>query len=124
MNTEKQLQFVTPKQAEQLKNLGFDCKVDSHYSRHDVLIKTNIDDNWNSTDLFISAPTIALALKWCRDVKDIPNGIRPKRIASSISFCWWYSIDGDLTSTNDHQDYEVAESTLLDKILLELKVKN
>ncbi|MDR1582917.1 MAG: hypothetical protein LBS55_06600 [Prevotellaceae bacterium] len=133
---EKELQIVTFEQAKRLKELGFDWGTICRYSFRKLnrgglkvtlaqppTIRDYIDWNtrgdmygWN----FISAPTVALALKWFRDEKN-------------ALFCINYPIDGcsgyyweapKLKGDNKSgsggilfNTYEVAEMALLDDLL-------
>ena len=109
---EQQLQLVNFEQAKRLKKLGFDWETDNHYydlsGTHRKII--------HSTKMFefISAPTVALALKWARDVKEIMNGVYFSNAGEWIGFI----------KKNEYQDrtkryntYELAESELLNEIL-------
>jgi len=134
MKTEKQLQLVTFEQAKRLKKLGFDWKVNTFYQsqkqRNDIFDDYN-DSEWHE-DRF-SAPTVALALKWCRDEKKIDN---------SVEFCgynelgtrkWYesayYKFKEELNAGHRimvirSKSYSVAESALLDEILTILEKRN
>ena len=120
MNTEKQLQRVTENQSERLKNLGFDWET-SHYYKVDKNAESFYTDSNNEQAInAISAPTVALALKWCRDVKGIMN------IVTFNFFCekymWNYVFMGDIIDSENKSikifdTYELAESALLDEML-------
>jgi len=92
-NTE--LQLVSYEQAVRLKELGFDYKC---------------------IEICFTTPTVALALKWMRDVKGIRMGIK--------TFESWYSgeyLDYFREYTERTDSYELAESALLDKLLTVLE---
>ena len=105
---DNQLQFVTFDQAKRLKELGFDWKC---YMRYDDerLTKSYISNHNALTlnDVF-SAPTMALVLKWCRDVKKIVIQIR------YLDGYYGY-MDGE--ETEIFSTYDPVESALLDMVL-------
>jgi len=131
-----ELQIVSFEQAKLLKDLGFDWRVNSLYvlnnsSKEIILQKDRVFNQWNincsienTINTLYSAPTVPLALKWCRDVKEV--------------FCWitrenhycyegGYSIHTEdyLSNTKCSDSYEEAEIALLDEILeILLKEKN
>ena len=102
---ETALALVSLAQAKKLKELGFDWEVLEYYE-HDNLIHYNDEEiNWNDSirkyEVY-SAPLVALALKWFRDVKYI----RHNACAFEI-----------YKYTNEYSTYEEAESKLLDALL-------
>ena len=128
---EKQLQLVTYEQAKKLKELGFNWECYCHYT---YLATKPILENgkyWNSNrcadyECKYSAPTVALALKWFRDVKGIVNGIKRENIddCDLIEYCGHFN---DMYITDfTYTYYEEAESALLDALLehCEQEVKN
>jgi hypothetical protein len=71
-----QLQIVSFEQARKLKELGFDWWLSKAYTDDGELCAGSyIPGNHNKMDDYLSAPTVALALKWFRDVKQLRNGI-------------------------------------------------
>jgi hypothetical protein len=99
------LQLVSLEQAKKLKELGFNWEVDFYADVHRN---------------FYSAPTIALALKWFRDVKgcrytiysdttDIDNN-------STEGIFYMYKTEG-LMLDIEYETYEQCESALLDALL-------
>jgi hypothetical protein len=125
MNT-KELQRVNREQAKRLKKLGFDRRVVYYFDKtQDDGLVTNplicFADNHNKDETKISAPTVALALKWIRD---------EKKLLCFVS-CWYGSTtkyewlwQGRVIIINKHPietafyaTYEAAESALLDKLL-------
>ena len=80
VNTQK-LPLVTYEQAKCLKEAGFQWECDHSYrtlKEKTVLNRYECPINWNrwqEKNTFVNAPTVALALKWYRDVKKIKNGI-------------------------------------------------
>jgi len=123
MKTEQQLQLVTFEQAKRLRNSGFDWELCEAYNCNGRIFKTTekINHNWFDGDYSdCSAPTVALALKWCRDEKNISG------FCQEYYHGWCYeiySIGNDRISIcgNDlrifFNTYELAESVLLDEIL-------
>jgi len=111
---ENQLQLVTFEQAKRLKNFGFDWECNAKYEYE--LITDNIDlFNYNSQFWTYSAPTVALALKWFRDV-------HVEKISILIDKLFNYSgeyFDGkdEWIGTVSFKIYEEAESALLDELL-------
>jgi hypothetical protein len=73
---DKELQLVTFEQAKRLKSAGFDWHTNHFYGYlgYDYCLADNYQD-WNSRkwdfDERISAPAVALALQWMRNVKNI-----------------------------------------------------
>jgi len=112
-----QLQLVTYEQAKRLKELGFDYPTNASYS-NDGCIGGHILNLSNSKLKYdcYCAPSIALALKWGRDVKGI-NGWVLKR-AWEFFYCVEHNEQECEFST-----YELAESALLDAILTILEQK-
>ena len=118
----KQLQLVTYEQAKKLKEVGFDYEVTHFYVKADIYkqvfafwnhtnIVRNSEKNYNHKDCngYISAPTVAHALKWFRDEKKRP-------IAVCITDELEYYICPPL-SIKYYKTYEEAESALLDELL-------
>jgi len=124
---EKQLQLVTYEQAKKLKELGFDWECTAFYdlNENNELDYFANQVDWNNEVDTFSAPTVALALKWFRDVKGINNNIGMNDFCDSMIYYGCYVIQkgnigiykntglkSDLEST-----YEAAESALLDALL-------
>jgi len=135
----KELQLVNFEQAKRLKSAGFDWAVPSFYFINEkseingtLIIKEKYQlkgyENWKgwyywdaTLNCRVSAPTVAIALKWIRDVKIIHGYI--DRAASG----WYFEIDKanngasllkDFLDKFDYFDtYEAAEIALLDEIL-------
>ena len=110
---ETQLQLVNFEQAKRIKEVGFDWETDNHYydlsGTHRKII--------HSTKMFefISAPTVALALKWARDVKEIPCSVCIATKYPDDDFDAYYISPSD--SSDYFETYELAESELLNEIL-------
>jgi len=67
------LQNVTFEQAKRLKAVGYDWCCRSWYNSDGVFRSCDFSEveNYNGSDGLFTAPTVALALKWCRDVKSV-----------------------------------------------------
>jgi len=87
--------------------------------------------NWNDDEDFdfISAPTVALALKWLRDVKEVFFDISVARLKNSKEVIYgfgFFHVDDEVDYGN-YQDqfsnYEAAESALLDALLEKIENK-
>ena len=117
----QQLQLVNFKQAQILKKAGFDWECNDVYwddgelCEDYGLVKLNFNDEDSDGDC-ISAPTVALALKWFRDVKKHGSFVKTnyeKRVRVSYGtvnnpvYCY----------TEEYNTYELAESALLDELL-------
>jgi len=108
-----QLQLVTNEQAQRLKKLGFHWKCSTMYS-DERLSKSfyGNHNNWDDDDL-ASAPTVALALKWFRDVKEKFGVLGIDECIDTVRF---YNMVG--SEESKHFDtYDAAESALLDGLL-------
>ena len=126
MNT-KELQLVTFEQARRLRAIGFDWFCEYYYNEGDIknLVKFYCRNHSNSFQN--STPTVALALKWFRDVKGIIANIgydvwlEPLEI-NFIGSC--YLENGRrYINIGKFDTYEDAESALLDKLLNILEKK-
>ena len=75
-------------------------------------------DNYNKPhekSYTFSAPTVALALKWVRDVKEwCPYVCKANN--NEIKG-WLYRFDAQATAIGTYETYEIAESKLLDMML-------
>jgi len=133
---DKSLQIVSYEQAQKLKKLGFEWEVQHYYDLTFGLFnyEGKPNHNFNDNTATISAPTIALALKWFRDERGIPNGISVIDNGEYALFLSEYienyvssddSIDDEGNDVNtkvvclDMPDvtYEECESALLDKLI-------
>jgi hypothetical protein len=136
---EKELQLVNYEQAKRLKELGFDWKCLCYYiednDKYDffdfiTIKKENTDCTYpfevlerdhNKKEGNFSAPTVALALKWMRNEKNIQCGVfyeesgYPK---PAIYYCGRFQ-DNVIAEMHTVQlnTYEEAESALLDELL-------
>lgn len=119
----KQLQFVTAEQGDQLRAAGFDWEVDYYFEKATGLRlrshqPQNFNNDWVAHRRKVSAPTVAIALKWLRDVKDLKYAIFYDRADME----WFVQFRGDdgisyLPEPNG-DNYEAAESSLLDELLI------
>lgn len=114
------LPVVTKQQAIKLKKIGFDLEIDYAYRDGSGMIVPIVGSvlNWNAYDKSQSAPTVALALKWIRDVKNILVVPRPKYLkydASVLQYPEMIVIQPVIGE--DGKTYEEAESAGLDKVL-------
>jgi hypothetical protein len=116
MKTE--LQLVTFEQAKKLKELGFDWEIEDIYWADGDYEHNYCLGNWNDDvgeeEGCISAPTVALALKWFRDEKGIVCYIEycdKKYVGEHSTFrnLW--------NCTDEYDTYEDAESAMLDEII-------
>lgn len=123
-----QLQIVTLNQAIILKELGFDWEVDRYYA-----LVTDYHYQWekgriyrnscvNNVPEVASCPTVALALKWFRDAKNIRTEIRESRSFTNKYICSYRTEDGLFFSTGLGDGkviptYDDAECELLNGLL-------
>jgi len=128
---ENQLQLVTFEQAKKLKALGFDWPTHEAYRFEDgepLGVFMCIDAlNHNEFEDTISSPTVALALKWCRDVKVIycsaefhgfgKYGKNPKYAAVYYIYKHGKEAATRFPALEMLDTYEAAESSLLDELL-------
>jgi hypothetical protein len=114
----KELRLVSREQAVRLKKLGFDWATGNVYY-------DEIEKEW------ISAPTVALALKWIRDEKEIRCGIDVRASFEGgrmhIFYYGKFAQYGDYglrwTETDRKDSYPQAESALLDELLTLLEAE-
>jgi len=148
MNSQ-QLQLVNFEQAKRLKQLGFDRECLCRYNVRKTksgekvtlakppTVRNYIDWNnhWynnketfpNANSFLISAPTIALALKWFRDVKMIGCSVTQVILIGKKSKEYTFSYNktyGCDYCTHDFDTYESAESALLDELLTLIEKEN
>jgi hypothetical protein len=126
----KQLPLVTYEQAKRLHDLGFDGKTNYYFRPYNSIPRystscynfNECNDDINVGSYQCSAPTVALALKWIRDEKDIKNEVRfYYRNADYQDYYYQGYLDNHnhkcLDCTLHFDTYEAAESALLDKLL-------
>ena len=121
----KQLQLVNFEQAKRLQKLGFNWGVETVYATetdfHNQTTKGGIYCSrfYKNSGNDFSAPTVALALRWMRDEKNL-IGIVDRNAAG-----YYFSISKndsgtgimDSFDTEDFDTYEQSESALLNEIL-------
>jgi hypothetical protein len=134
MNT-KQLPLVTYEQAKRLKALGFDLETQSYYStfntEKETLENAGFIGKWNTgpgSHKMTTAPTVALALKWIRDEKDMYNSVNFFDVITP-EYMGLYQVNHvtnvgskrlyprTTCETQPVNTYEAAESALLDELL-------
>jgi hypothetical protein len=130
---EKQLQYVTFKQAKRLKELEFDWKCNAVFQKSELtkeweLTQHNWSENFNSEEFKgISAPTVALALKWIRDKKQIFSCVDFAIASFHKGYSWNYfsfNNKGICGKTEYlYNSFEAAESMLLNELLTLLEKK-
>ncbi|MDR1346815.1 MAG: hypothetical protein LBJ63_00055 [Prevotellaceae bacterium] len=119
---EKQLALVKYEQAKRLKELGFDLETIEFY-HEDGTMDIWTFDNHNAVSGKSSAPTVALALKWIRDVKKIFGVVVFKDYGFYVGYMWKYfalnnkEVKAEADITELKGNYEAAESALLDELL-------
>jgi hypothetical protein len=116
MKTE--LQLVSFEQAKKLKEIGFDWEIEDIYWSDGSYEHNYCLGDWNDEigeeEECISAPTVALALKWCRDVKGVICHI----LYCDKKYVGEHSAFRNLWNCTDECDtHELAESKLLDELL-------
>jgi len=124
---ETQLQLVTNAQAKKLYHLGFIWEVNHYYPTvgddwdiiHDLHQTLNVNQLYENK---IAAPTVALALKWFRDVKKIIGEIGTYKYENRDIYYYFYGISAPtfkkpVDENASYKNYEAAESALLDKLL-------
>jgi len=129
---EKQLQLCSFEQAKALKQLGFDWETELCYNfsfnkesamlftvgmasyeiGSGMVSKCNAN-KWG--EFYSSAPTVALALKWMRDVKGIRNGVCDTPNIYYGDYC--EPNRNSRPATLNFDTYEQAESALLDELI-------
>ena len=141
MEKEKELQLVSLAQAKKLKEMGFDWEVCYYYRWSPELFDKregnfrlnrifdysdplptdyNNGDYDGENDIHYSAPSVALALKWFRDVKGCRYTIYSDTINidnnSTEGIFYMYKTEG-LMLDIEYETYEQCESALLDELL-------
>jgi hypothetical protein len=106
-----QLQLVSFEQAKRLKEAGFDWDVHIAYFNNTPMSGAFM--NRNVIPDHYSAPAVALALKWFRDVKGFDYSI----IKGMIPFEYSYTLLNGLYGKFYIKGCEATENALLDKLL-------
>jgi hypothetical protein len=125
-NMSNQLALVSYGQAERLKKLGFDWRCLYWYrkddARHEYPFEA-FEKNYNEKEDCLSAPPLALALKWMRDEKSLFAAIRP--YPGDDNELWFvFESFGSCINPDYAGSYEDAESRLLDELLTFLEKEN
>ena len=109
----KELQLCSYEQSKRLKNLGFDWIVFHTFDENDNPVFTGSQENYNSYGFCgrVSCPTVALALKWIRNVKGIHDVHIKYNSAGLCIFFIGVQIYAHFST------FEIAESALLDELL-------
>lgn len=133
--------FVTFEQAKALKELGFDWKCNHYYfmdwgelisyNPADIFDQLYVDFNnssyWNNGESYtFSAPTLAQAQKWLREVKNIIV-LATCSIDYEQGHEWYWFVDKDIHIGFPEQFYDTYEQALsagVDKALDFLKEDN
>ena len=120
------LQIVNYNQAQRLKAAGFDWDTVSHFytELHSDIVEINpfTIQKYQHHEIFF-APSVALALKWMRDVKGLFGYVIFNRETFSKGYWWYYFSFSDKTISKGCEisfiksTYEAAESALLDELL-------
>ena len=125
----KALQIVTFDQAKRLKAAGFGWKTHDYYMRPKfkkewMIQESMFLDDYNRDDENhhprISAPAVALALRWARDVKGILD-FTFEDFRLSLSLRGAVVSSPNVKSEISNLKYELAESALLDAVLDEIE---
>ncbi|MDR2127357.1 MAG: hypothetical protein LBP63_11090 [Prevotellaceae bacterium] len=129
---EKQLQLVTYEQGQRLAKLGFDWKTQYYYRpRNEIPLYSDEQFNFNECNDDIigsyscSAPTVALALKWIRDEKNIICETFTQFEKFRLNYKFRYRLNyAEVKSKTRFYDFEAAESALLNTLLNILEKEN
>ena len=111
-NPEFELHLVTFDQAKRLKAAGFNWFAPAWYhpNGEDLFPGTHLNHSQNEA---VSAPTVALALKWMRDVKGVLYEIR----ISGELFRGAVLTDGHWSFTRYYERWDRVESAVLYELL-------
>ncbi len=117
-----QLPLVTDGQARRLKKVGFNIPCSMYYTSTGRTGQYGYLYDDNQQDEGCSAPTVALALKWIRDVKGLPNAVETdfytgRDLTRSVTYFGRYTQGIAPMRTAHFNQYEAAESALLDELL-------
>jgi hypothetical protein len=110
-----QLQIVSFKQAQRLKELGFDWKTNHLYDFYFDNPKLKKSSVFYNFECVLPAPETALALKWFRDVKNV--GYNITHVDCRKARQWRFSVDDLRLYSCDYDTYEIAENVLLSDLL-------
>ncbi|MCL1856994.1 MAG: hypothetical protein FWF84_05075 [Kiritimatiellaeota bacterium] len=124
--SDNQLRLVALEQAKRLKAAGFGWEADMFFyvglpgsgyapSGHP---QNSYRDNHNYELYKVSAPTVALALKWARDEMGMGGHVYPVKSVRDGSVRWCVSF---VLTDGAFNTYDDAESALLDAVLGEIE---
>ena len=132
METTNHEHYVSLEVAKLLREAGFDWEVNHCYPRCDSLDNScsgymedlrfyhNINDGKYGG---VSAPTLEVAQRWLREVKDILLYITPKKVDNKCKWIFWYIDLRDLSdieqrySNQTFNTYEEAQEAGIKKAL-------
>ena len=92
MITEDYVSFNT---AKLLKEKGFDWEVLNYFNAGTRLSTTRIARNWNRVEVFHSAPTLQMAMKWLREVHKLQVSPRYDEVEDEkerLHYVWFFDI--------------------------------
>jgi hypothetical protein len=126
MRTTQELQLVTPEQAKRLQAAGFSWRTPYCYAA-DVDHRNQPTNtlahalHWVRGGTLIPAPTVAIALKWMREVKKLFGCVDFALAGFYKGYCYSYFNFNDKSKRGKSKitycSYEAAESALLDELL-------
>jgi len=122
------LQLVTLEQAKVLKAAGFDWLTRACFETRGGDTRCYEEEkeyNHNYKTLggkVFSAPTVALALKWCRDAKGVPSCVGAVECVGGKAVMYQGNFRGVFgwRIVSSAETHEAAESALLDAVLAEI----
>ena len=120
MSDKNQLPLVSFEQAQRLKKAGFDWGTIDYYDSDKILLNDGQVLNWNCEGndkdfIYCCAPSVALALKWVRDIVCRNCGV------AFSSYHQKYYITVYTCAVPLVDSYDEAESKLLDIVLEEIE---
>ncbi|MDR0431177.1 MAG: hypothetical protein LBH58_11970 [Tannerellaceae bacterium] len=117
---EKQLPLVTFEQAKRLKEFGFDYNAEFCFDEGgDGKARLGLKKMpyIKIRHKYTLCPTVALALKWIRDEKNMHEIVTAHTVCFSTESYY-------MANRKEFDDYEAAESALLDELLTILEKRN
>jgi len=118
-----ELQLVTLEQAKKLKELGFDWKCKEKQIIEEMPACKLCGAIHIPIAHIIKHPTIALALKWFRDVKGMRINV-DSYIDDKYGGNFWYKDNPSEILLENYDTYEQAESALLDALIEYVEEQN
>jgi hypothetical protein len=124
----KELQLVSFGQAARLQDFGFDWQTTYSYffretgwvveKGYKIRSKIVLKNGWEREYVSIPVPTVALALKWMRDEQDIICHVITQMKHFVLKYKYLYRTNyRQKISEQSFNNYEAAESALLDELL-------